>query len=190
MMEGRARNALNVIEEVEEKLERLDLPFNELGLDPYGISRSHVKFFISALGALYREYFRVEVYGMEHVPKTGRTMIIGNHSGGFPWMGAWFFPRFFFEMNPPRWGHGMVEKFANNWPIVSQLFSRAGQFTGLPENAVRLLEDDRVLMVFPEEREGLGNCTGIDTSWCDSGRGLCDSLCKRARRSSRWPLSR
>ena len=147
---------MNVIEEVEEKLERLDLPFNALGLDPYGISRSHVKFFISALGALYREYFRVEVYGMEHVPQSGRTMIIGNHSGGLPVDGGMVLSSLFFEMDPPRWGHGMVEKFANNWPIVSQLFSRAGQFTGLPENAVRLLEDDRVLMVFPEGARGIG----------------------------------
>lgn len=147
---------LSLSDEVNERIAKLDLPFNSLGLDPYGVSQKHVKIFISMLGVLYRHYFKVKTYGIEHVPPSGRTMIIGNHSGGLPVDAGMVLSSLFFEMDSPRWGHGMVEKFANNWPIVSQLFSRAGQFTGLPENAIRLLEDDRVLMVFPEGARGVG----------------------------------
>jgi 1-acyl-sn-glycerol-3-phosphate acyltransferase len=39
-------------------------------------------------------------------------------------------------------------------PFLAWFTSRIGQFTGLPENAVRLLEDDRLLMVFPEGARG------------------------------------
>ena len=62
----------------------------------------------------------------------------------------------FFDHEPPRLAHGMVEKFAQSWPFVSQWFSRVGQLPGLPEHAARLLRDDRVLMVFPEGARGTG----------------------------------
>ena len=145
-----------LIQEIEERMDHLQVPFNSLGLDPYGLSKRHIRWFISFLGVFYKHYFKVKVFGMEHVPKEGRTMVIGNHSGGLPVDGGMVLASMFFEMNPPRWVHGMVEKFANNWPIVSQMFSRAGQFTGLPENAIRLLEDERMLMVFPEGARGVG----------------------------------
>jgi len=57
-------------------------------------------------------------------------------------------------MEPPRLAQGMAEKFLNSVPFANQILSRVGQFTGLPEHAVRLLEDDRMLMVFPEGARG------------------------------------
>jgi 1-acyl-sn-glycerol-3-phosphate acyltransferase len=48
----------------------------------------------------------------------------------------------------------MAEKFLGRWPFASKWLSRIGQFTGLPEHAERLLEDDRLLMVFPEGARG------------------------------------
>jgi 1-acyl-sn-glycerol-3-phosphate acyltransferase len=48
----------------------------------------------------------------------------------------------------------MIEKFLNRVPWFSQWSNRTGQFVGLPETAVRLLEDDRLLMVFPEGARG------------------------------------
>jgi 1-acyl-sn-glycerol-3-phosphate acyltransferase len=60
----------------------------------------------------------------------------------------------FFAKDPPRLAQGMVEKFMNRLPFASLLTSRCGQFVGLPEHAVRLLEDDRLLMVFPEGARG------------------------------------
>jgi 1-acyl-sn-glycerol-3-phosphate acyltransferase len=60
----------------------------------------------------------------------------------------------FFEMNPPRLAQGMAEKFLNQMPFASQLTSRLGHLTGLPEHAERLLADERMLMVFPEGARG------------------------------------
>ena len=141
---------------VRERLEGLDLPFNRYGLDPLGISKAHLGAFYSLLRPLYQRYFRVETFGVEHVPATGRAMIIGNHSGGLPVDAGMAVAALFFELDPPRHAHGMVEKFANQWPVLSPLFSRIGQLTGLPEHAVRMLEDDRLLMVFPEGARGTG----------------------------------
>lgn len=143
-------------EEVANAVEGLDIPFNRYGLDPYGVSRDHLVTFFSLLAPFYRHYFKVRVFGAEHIPATGRTMIVGNHSGGLPVDGAMALTSLLLDTPSPRLGQGMVEKFANRWPFVSHWFSRVGQFTGLPEHAERLLEDERCLMVFPEGARGTG----------------------------------
>jgi 1-acyl-sn-glycerol-3-phosphate acyltransferase len=143
-------------EEVKERVRLLDIPFNQLGLDPYGISRRHLSYFYSLLAYFYRDYFKVQVRGIENIPKQRGAMVIGNHSGGLPVDAGMVMASLFLEKDPPRLAHGMVEKFAQGWPLVSPWFSRLGQFTGLPEHAVRLLEDDRLVLVFPEGARGTG----------------------------------
>ncbi|MCA9562275.1 MAG: acyltransferase family protein [Myxococcales bacterium] len=142
--------------EVQERLGRLTLDFNQYGLDPFGVSREHLGLFYSFLGTIYKTYFRCRTYGIEHVPEEGRFITIGNHSGSLPVDGGMLLASMFFEREPPVHLHGMVEKFAQHWPFVSPWFNRVGQFTGLPEHAVNLLEADRALMVFPEGARGTG----------------------------------
>jgi len=145
---------LPITSEVRERLARLEIPFNESGLDPYGISREHLGFMFSALGVFYKQYFRCTAYGTEHIPKRGRAMLVGNHSGGVAIDGMMVIASSFFELDPPRLAQGMVEKFLNQLPFASLWTGKTGQFTGLPEHAVRLLEDERLLMVFPEGARG------------------------------------
>jgi 1-acyl-sn-glycerol-3-phosphate acyltransferase len=141
-------------EAIAERVERLELPWNRFGIDPYGIAKHDLAFFFTWLEKLYRGYFRCEVYGIEHVPPRGRAMLIGNHSGGVAIDAGMVLASCFFELDPPRLAQGMAEKFLNRIPGASQLTSRIGQFTGLPEHAKRLLEEERLLMVFPEGARG------------------------------------
>ena len=142
--------------DVQARLNELDLDFNAYGHDPVGISRAHLGVFYSMLGFFYKSYFRVNTVGLEHIPEKGRAMLIGNHSGSVPADGGMVMASLFFDLNPPRYIHGMVEKFAQTLPFLSSWFSRIGQFTGLPEHAIRMLEDDRLLMAFPEGVRGIG----------------------------------
>lgn len=139
---------------VRERIERLDLPFNALGVDPYGVSKSHLQVSLTLLCALHRYYFTVDTRGIEHVPARGRAMLIGNHSGGIAIDGAMLIASCFLSMDPPRLAQGMVEKFIDHVPFLGEWTSRSGQFTGLPEHAERLLEEERLLMVFPEGARG------------------------------------
>jgi len=141
-------------EEVRERVGRLEIPFNACGVDPFGISREHLVRFYTLLGVFHRWYFRVRAEGLEHVPARGRTMLVGNHSGGVAVDGAMVVASMFFDLDPPRLAQGMAEKFINKVPFFSEWSNRTGQFTGLPEHAHRLLEDDRLLMVFPEGARG------------------------------------
>jgi len=145
-----------VSRDVAERLDLLGLPFDPYGMDPFGISKAHLGIFFSFLELLYKHYFRVRSFGREHVPEEGRAMVVSNHSGGIPTDGGMLLADLFFEGKTPRLAHGMVDKFAQTWPFVSQWFSRIGQLPGLPEHAVRLLNDDRILMVFPEGAGGTG----------------------------------
>ena len=140
--------------EVRERLERLEIPFNEYGVDPYGISKDYLGPSFSALKFFFKHYFAVASHGIENVPRHGRVMLVGNHSGGFAIDGAMTHASQFFEMDPPRLAQGMAEKFLNKVPFASQMTNRCGHLTGLPEHAERLLADERMLMVFPEGARG------------------------------------
>ena len=146
--------SLLVDEKVRERIGRLEIPFNACGVDPYGISREYLAWFYTSLGFLYRRYFRVKAFGLDHVPARGRAMLVGNHSGGVAVDGAMVIASMFFELDPPRLAQGMAEKFINKVPFASQWSNRTGQFTGVPETAAMLLEDERLLMVFPEGARG------------------------------------
>jgi 1-acyl-sn-glycerol-3-phosphate acyltransferase len=140
--------------EVRERVNRLELPWNDYGIDPYGISKNYLAANFTALKFFYRRYFSVESHGLHHVPKRGRVMLVGNHSGGFALDGIMVIGSMFYDMEPPRVAHAMAEKFLNKIPFASQISSRLGHLTGLPEHAERLLADERMLMVFPEGVRG------------------------------------
>lgn len=159
-------------EAVSALVERLELPFNQYGVDPYGISRKHLAIGFSVLAFLYRRYFRVKAVGIEHVPKRGRAMLVGNHSGGYALDGAMVLTSMMLEMDPPRLAQGMVERFLNELPVSSLWSSRMGQLTGLPEHAERLLNDERLLMVFPEGAKGTAKLFKERYSLVEFGTGF------------------
>ncbi len=140
--------------DVAARVARLELPFNRHGIDPYGISQRELTRFFSMLAWMYRNYFDVSVHGIEHVPPRGRAMLVGNHSGGVALDAAMVMVSMLLEMEPPRLAQGMAEKFINRVPFMSTWTARTGQFTGTPENAAALLEDERMLLVFPEGARG------------------------------------
>jgi len=157
---------------LEARVERLELPFNEYGVDPYGISKRHLKQALTVFAAMYRYYFRVRCFGAEHIPARGRGMLVGNHSGGVAVDGAMVLTSTMLELEPPRLSQGMVERFLHNFPVSSLWASRTGQFTGLPEHAKRLLEDDRLLMIFPEGARGTAKLYPQRYSLVDFGTGF------------------
>ncbi len=147
---------LPVNDEVLARVERADIPFNRYGLDRFGCSREVIAGGFSLLKRLYEGYFTVTPFDIERVPDTGRAMLIGNHTGGLPIDGMMVATSMLLAHEPPRIVHAMVEKFAQDVPFISTLFSRSGQLTGLPEHARQLLDSERLLMVFPEGAHGTG----------------------------------
>lgn len=167
-------------DEISERVDRLELPFDARGVDGYGVSKWHLAMGMRALAFLYRNYFDVRCEGLEHIPARGRAMLVGNHSGGVALDGAMVIAACFLELDPPRLAQGMAEKFINRFPFASVWASRCGQLTGLPEHALRLLEDDRLLMVFPEGARGTAKLWKDRLSLVDFGSGFV-RLAERTR---------
>jgi 1-acyl-sn-glycerol-3-phosphate acyltransferase len=157
---------------VEARVDRLELPFNARGIDPFGASKWHLSVFFKALGFFYRNYLSVKVHGIANIPPRGRAMLVGNHSGGIALDGAMVIAACFIEMDPPRLAQGMAEKFLNAFPFASTWTARCGQLTGLPDHAQRLLEDERLVVVFPEGAKGTAKLFKDRFSLVDFGTGF------------------
>jgi 1-acyl-sn-glycerol-3-phosphate acyltransferase len=165
-------NFLPINPEVAARVEALDLEFNKFGVDPYGIDKNDLIRFLSAFAWLYRYYFAVDVYGLENVPSRGRGVLVGNHSGGIAIDGAMAMGSLLLDAEPPRLAHAMVDKFIHRFPGASQFMSRTGQFVGNPDQAIRLLRDERLILVFPEGARGTAKLAKESDSLVDFGTGF------------------
>ncbi|MCA9529792.1 MAG: 1-acyl-sn-glycerol-3-phosphate acyltransferase, partial [Myxococcales bacterium] len=141
-------------EQIRQQVERLPIPFDAYGVDPFGISKRHLIRAYSPFARMYRSYLNVTVFGGEHIPERGRGLVIGNHSGGVGADAAMVFTSLLLNPTHPRLGHGMAEYFFNTKPYAGLLLSRLGHLTGLPEHAEMLLEAERLVVAFPEGQRG------------------------------------
>jgi 1-acyl-sn-glycerol-3-phosphate acyltransferase len=159
-------------QQVREAVDRLEVPFNSIGVDPYGISKKDLRLWMTLQAAFYRYYFSVKTRGIEHVPARGRALLVGNHSGGIAIDAAMVVTSCLLEMSPPRLAQGMAEKFINRVPFMNEWANRTGHLTGLPEHAERLLMDDRLLLVFPEGARGTAKLFRERNSLVEFGSGF------------------
>ena len=104
---------------------------------------------------LYRNYFRAQAFGIEHLPAHGRVVLVSNHSGQLPFDALVIGSACFLEPPQPRLVRAMVEFFVPTVPFASYLFARWGQITGTPENCRRLLAAEEAVLVFPEGARGI-----------------------------------
>ncbi len=161
-----------VDDEILDRLDQVEVDFNCYGVDAYGASKVDLARAGTFMAWLYRRYFDVKVHGIEHVPKRGRAMLVGNHSGGLALDAAIVTASMLLEADPPRLVQAMADKFIERVPFGSIFLSRLGQLTGLPEHALRLLNDERLLMVFPEGHHGTAKLYGDRNSLVRFGTGF------------------
>jgi len=136
------------------RLEALPVKLNEFGVDTWGLDPEVIKATLPIAVFFYRRYFRVETVGIKNVP-AGRALLIANHSGQIPIDGALIALSLLLEADPPRVVRSMVEKWVPTLPFVSWFFARCGQIVGTPENCRQLLENEELILVFPEGTRGI-----------------------------------
>jgi len=137
------------------RLEKLTPPRNEYGVDPYGLDLEYCVAAIAPFLWMYKNWFRVQLHGSDHVPAEGRVVIVANHSGQLPFDAAMIAVGLLADKDPPRVARALVEKWVPTLPFVSTFMARCGQIVGTPENCRRLLAADEAILVFPEGVRGL-----------------------------------
>ncbi len=130
----------------------------EYSVDPYGMDYEVIELVRPFVSFMYHTWWRVKSYGLENVPAEGRALLVSNHSGVLPWDGA-MISSAVASQHPVRVGR-VVRSLHLHWfsslPFVAPALAATGQVPGLPENAVRLLENDELVCVFPEGLKGVG----------------------------------
>jgi len=137
------------------RLERIPTKLNEFGYDEFGFKPEVIKYIVPIFYFLCKIYWRVEAFGLQNIPKSGRVLLVCNHAGQLPWDGSVVICTIFNEMEPPRMARSMIEKWTTTLPFMGEWMSLAGQIVGTPENCQRLLENDEAILVFPEGTRGI-----------------------------------
>jgi 1-acyl-sn-glycerol-3-phosphate acyltransferase len=128
----------------------------DYAVDDFGFDPQWTESFLTVFKILYRDYWRVETTGIEHVPATGRALLVANHAGVLPWDGTMIKTAMFVEHPQPRHVRALVASLFMGMPVMSWFLRRTGQTVGHPDDTRRLLERDELVLVFPEGVKGTG----------------------------------
>jgi 1-acyl-sn-glycerol-3-phosphate acyltransferase len=104
---------------------------------------------------IYKHWFRVEWEGFEHLPTEGGALLVANHAGAIPPDAPSIMHGIETRLHRPV--YGLAESLFRSVPVVGTLWARTGGVAAHPDNAYRLLHDERQLvLVFPEGTKGTG----------------------------------
>lgn len=106
-----------------------------------------------AVRALYDWWFRVEWEGLEHIPRQGGALLVSNHAGMLPVDGGLIAVGV--EAETGRNVHALAHHGFWRYPFVGRAVARMGGVVGHPDNAHRLLaEEKQLVVVLPEGAKG------------------------------------
>jgi 1-acyl-sn-glycerol-3-phosphate acyltransferase len=138
---------------VERALRRLEGDYPE---DEWGFDEEFAEMVEPLFGFLYERWWRVKVQGVHNVPSHGRALLVSNHAGILPWDGTMISMALLREHPLPRYPRFLVLNWAFDLPGVSSGLRKVGGVVASPYNALRLLEQDHLVAVFPEGVKGTG----------------------------------
>jgi 1-acyl-sn-glycerol-3-phosphate acyltransferase len=141
-----------------EARESLDAVARRLGggyeEDDFGLDEEFAEAALPFLEFLYERWWRVEVEGVTNVPAHGRALLVANHAGIMPWDAAMIGVAIQREHPLPRYPRFTVLDWAFELPYVSVAIRKLGGVPASPYNALRLLDEEELVAVFPEGTNG------------------------------------
>ncbi len=124
--------------------------------DEWGMDQEFVDAVLPFFSFMYNKYWRVSMEGLDNIPQDGRTLLVSNHSGQLPFDGAMLGTGILQNHSSARFMRALYASWFPTLPFVSDILTKAGQVMANDENALRLLEQDQLVAVFPEGYKGVG----------------------------------
>ena len=111
---------------------------------------------IPALRPLYRNWFRVETIGMDHVPDVGGALVVANHSGTLPLDSLMASVALYDDHPAHRHLRMLGADLMFRLPVVGPLARKQGSTLACTPDAQRLMASGELVGVWPEGFKGIG----------------------------------
>jgi len=135
-------------------IERMRGDYHE---DEWGFDEGFAEAVYPFAELLYGIWWRVACEGARNVPSHGRALLVANHSGSlFPFDASMIVVAMMKEHPLPRWPRFMVLDWAFTLPFMSSFMRKVGGVPASRHNASRLLDQNQLVMAFPEGVKGTG----------------------------------
>ena len=129
-----------------------DYEVDESGFDP----DFHASVLMPVSRVVYRDWFRVRMHGLEHVPAEGPALVVANHSGVLP-LDAIMLQSGLYDEHPAHRNLRLLgADLVYAIPGLASLARKSGHTRACPAEAARLLAAGELVGVFPEGFKGIG----------------------------------
>jgi 1-acyl-sn-glycerol-3-phosphate acyltransferase len=129
----------------------------EYEVDEFGFDRELTDGVLHPLlRPLYRDWFRVEVRGIENLPEKGAALVVANHSGTVALDALMLALAVHDEHPEQRYLRLLGADLVFRIPFISELARKHGSTLACNPDAERLLRAGELVGVFPEGFKGIG----------------------------------
>jgi 1-acyl-sn-glycerol-3-phosphate acyltransferase len=129
-----------------------DYTVDEFGFDPH----LNDAIFLPLLRVFFNSWFRVEVSGIENLPRNGAALVVANHAGVLPFDGLMTAVAVHDKHPTHRDLRLLAADMVFDMPMLGQAARKAGHTMACTADAHRLLAAGELTAVFPEGYKGLG----------------------------------
>jgi 1-acyl-sn-glycerol-3-phosphate acyltransferase len=129
-----------------------DYTVDEFGFDQH----LNNAIFLPMLRVFFKQWFRVEVSGIENLPESGAALVVANHAGVLPFDGLMTSVAVHDHHPTHRDLRLLAADMVFDLPMFGQAARKAGHTMACTADAHRLLAAGELTAVFPEGYKGLG----------------------------------
>ena len=124
-----------------------------LEFDDFGMDRHYIAAFGRTLFKfLHDRYWRIEVSGLHHVPRSGRAVLVGVHRGFMPWDAV--MALHLVAVNLRRYIRFLIHPGLIKFPFLFNFHTKLGGILACQENAEYVLKHEEMVGIFPEGIRG------------------------------------
>ena len=159
-----------------------DYTVDEFGFDPH----LNDAIFLPLLRVFFKSWFRVEVSGIENLPKTGAALVVANHAGVLPFDGLMTSVAVHDNHPTNRDLRLLAADMVFDMPVMGQAARKAGHTMACTSDAHRLLAAGELTAAFLRVTKAWASTSRTATS-CSGSVAVASSRppCAPRRRSCR-----